>query len=262
MSFIRSLAKAALPPAVTVRLRATFKRHELERLLLPALCDPKKAGLDIGAALGAYTWPLSRLCQSCIAFEPNPLQAAYLRRALGKSVRIENCALSDQDGETTLLIPLERGRDMAGLATVGSGEWLQGREVRRQTVIMHRLDSFDLPPVGFIKLDVEGHELAVLKGAGNLLRRDKPILLTELEERFAEGAIAQVASLLEPLDYRGFFLEKDRFRPWQTFNVSIHQAMENWGVIGRYINNFIWITEQALPSAAERLSRLGYPLNS
>jgi FkbM family methyltransferase len=258
MSRIRQFAKAVLPPAATIRLRATFKRHENERKLLPALCDPARAGVDVGAALGAYTWPLSRLCKSCTAFEPNPLQAAYLRRAFGNTVRIENVALSNISGEIELVIPLDNGRDMAGLASISPGEIFSGRAVRRQKVAMRTLDSFALGPTGFMKVDVEGHELAVLEGATDLLRRDQPIVLVELEERFASGSVARVCTFLEQMGYRGLFLEQQVLKPVMAFDALRHQAMENWGTIGAYINNFIFLPQQTFAATLGRLVRLGY----
>jgi FkbM family methyltransferase len=258
--FMRSLAKSVLPPVVTVRLRAAFKRHELERALLSALCDPARLGVDVGAALGAYTWPLSRLCRGCIAFEPNPAQASYLRRAFGGAVRVENVALSDHSGETELVIPLENGREMAGLASISSDGMFAGQAVRRQKVGLRTLDSFALGPTGFIKLDVEGHELAVLGGAVALIGRDHPVLLVELEERFAAGSIARVREFLDAMGYCGLFLQEGRLCPIEAFDPAVHQSMVNWGSIGAYINNFLFIAQPAYAATQARLARLGYPV--
>jgi len=258
MSLIRSVAKAVLPPPLTIRLRAVFKQHEPERALLPALCDPAQMGLDIGAALGAYTWPMSQLCVGCVAFEPNPGQARYLRRALGGNARVENLALSDHDGEVELVIPLGRAGDQAGLATIAPGAWLGGTPVERVKVTARRLDSFSMPPVGFIKLDVEGHELAVLKGAQRRLARDQPTLLVELEERFGEGSIARVRDFLTPLDYRGLYLNGRQLHSIAAFDPTLHQQMAHWGTPGAYINNFIFVAQYRFAAARRRIAQLGY----
>ncbi len=258
MSLIRTIAKSVLPAPVTVRLRAAFKHHELERRLLPALCDPFRAGLDVGAALGAYTWPLSRLCSGCIAFEPNLIQADYLRRAFGAALRVENVALSNRNGDIELVIPVENGRDMAGLATIGAVTQFDGCNTRRQMVAMRTLDSYELMPVGFMKVDVEGHELAVLEGATAVLRRDRPNLLVEVEERFAEGSIARVQAFLERLGYRGMFLENQRLRPLGAFDLPVQQSMANWGTVGSYINNFIFCADEHLAATGDLLAQLGY----
>jgi FkbM family methyltransferase len=262
MSLVRTIAKTMLPPPVTIRLRAAFKHHELERALLPALCEPGKAGLDIGAALGAYTWPLAKLCATCIAFEPNPTQARYLREAFGSKVHIENVALSDRDGETELFVPLKDGKDQSGWATIAPGDWIKDNEVRRLKVPMRTLDSFQLKTVGFIKLDVEGHELAVLQGGSALLQRDRPKLLVELEERFGEGSILRVREHLEALGYRGLFLDGGRIFPIAEFDAAKNQTMTEWGKLGTYINNFMFVSSDRYANFKDRLFRLGYPLEA
>jgi len=260
MSLIRSIAKAALPPPLTVRLRAAFKKHEPERALLPALCDPARGALDIGAALGAYTWPLSRLCASCIAFEPNADQARYLRRAFGGKIIVNAFALSDREGDIELVIPQGKGNDQAGQATIAPAAWMEAQPVRRVRVAMRTLDSIALDPVGFVKLDVEGHELAVLCGARALIARDRPTILVELEERFGEGSVERVREFLEPQGYRGRFLDGRRLRPVASFDPARHQVMAEWGNLGIYINNFIFLPEERQTETHARLSRLGYAI--
>lgn len=262
MALLRRLIKAVLPPPVTIRLRAAFKRHEPEQALLPALCDPTRSGLDIGAALGAYSWPMAKFCSRCIAFEPNPDQARYLRQAFGGRVQVENLALSDRDGEIALLIPLSNGNDRAGQATISPGPWLDDRAIRRVTVAMRTLDGLGLDGVGFIKLDVEGHELAVLEGGRALLVHEMPTVLVELEERFGEGSIARTRGLMEELGYHGLYLDGATVRPIANFDPQRHQQMAHWGKEGLYINNFIFIAQNGFDAACERLHRLGYPVEA
>jgi FkbM family methyltransferase len=262
MALIRTLVKAVLPPPLTIRLRAAFKQHEAERALLPALCDSARVGVDVGAALGAYSWPLSQLCAGCIVFEPNPNQARYLVNALGNKVRVEAVALSDHEGEVELTIPLEGDVAQAGLATIAPGTWLDGVPVQRIQVPMRTLDSFKFRPAGFIKVDVEGHELAVLQGGARLLTRDKPTLLIELEERFGEGAIARVREFLVSLGYRGFYLDGKQIHSVAAFDPSRHQQMAHWGIPGAYINNFIFIAESNLTAVDRRLAGLGFAVGS
>jgi FkbM family methyltransferase len=262
MSLVRRFFKAVLPPPVTIRLRAAFKHHEPERALLPALCDPARAALDIGAALGAYTWPLARLCNACIAFEANPHQANYLRQALGERVRVESVALSDRDGVVELVIPQGSGSDLAGQATIAPGAWLEGQPVQRVRVPMHTLDGYNLPLAGFIKLDVEGHELAVLQGGRTLLAKERPTILVELEERFDAGSIARVQDFLVPLGYRGLYLNRGQLYDIAGFDPALHQKLEDWGRQGIYINNFVFIAQDNFEAVRQRLRRLGHPVEA
>jgi len=135
---------------------------------------------------------------------------------------------------------------------------MKDTKVRRIKVAMRALDNLVLPPTGFIKLDVEGHELAVLKGGKSLIIRDRPILLVELEERFGDGSVARTREFLEPQGYRGLFLDRAVLRPIVAFDPAVHQAMTQWGNPGAYINNFIFIPEDGYSAARRRLAHIGY----
>src|ERR1019366_7519 len=98
----------------------------------------------------------------CVAFEPRTAAADELRRIFQRApVRVEECALSESDGQATFPEPV---RD-AGRSTLAESNPLEGMgDVKAQSVGTRRLDSYAFADVGFIKIDVEGHELAVLRG--------------------------------------------------------------------------------------------------
>jgi FkbM family methyltransferase len=171
---------------------------EEEAALLPSLCDRRLVSVDIGANLGGYTWLLRRFSKSVIAFEPNPDLAARLTRLMrvAPSVTVHNCALSDSDGTVVLRIPDDHGR-----STLEAANTLHGRETREVPVPARRLDGIVLGRVGFIKIDVEGHELAVLRGAERLLRDSHPNLLIEATDEHRAGALASVREFLAALGY-------------------------------------------------------------
>jgi hypothetical protein len=160
------------------------------------------------------------------------------------------------------VIPQDRGDEQAGQATIAPTAWLEAQNVRRVRVAMRTLDTMALDPVGFIKVDVEGHELAVLRGAHALIARDRPTMLVELEERFGEGSIARVREFLEPQGYRGLFLDGKNLHPVAAFDPARHQMMANWGTLGSYINNFIFLPEERQTETHARLSRLGYAVEA
>jgi hypothetical protein len=78
----------------------------------------------------------------------------------------------------------------------------------------------------FLKIDVEGHELAVLEGGRRTLEQNHPRILVECEGRHrASGDVQPVFNLLKSLGYTGsFFHEGDR-RPLSEFEPSVHQRM-------------------------------------
>lgn len=147
--------------------------------------------LDIGANVGLYAWFLDRHRSphsTLYAFEPNPEAARLLRRTIGvrpKSVVLE-IAASDRDDSGELVVPDGPfGAPISALAWVRSqGGWAERRVLR---IAMRRIDSLvqdgtiSVVSPAFIKIDVEGGEALVLRGAVGVLRRHRPVIYFECE---------------------------------------------------------------------------------
>ena len=191
--------------------------HEPEAAFLPALCDRARVSVDVGANLGGYTLLLRKHSARVIAYEPNPDLATRLERVfrLSRSVEVRRCALSDTSGLAALRVPSDHGR-----STIEAANDIGGREASPVEVETRRLDEEGLGEVGFIKIDVEGHELAVLRGAEGILRRCQPALLIEASEELVPGALVAIQAFLEPLGYRGCVAENGSLRPVQPSDVA------------------------------------------
>jgi FkbM family methyltransferase len=160
------------------------------RLLRPFI--PRDGGcLDIGANHGRFALELARVGCRVLAFEPLGFNLAIIRPAsvLAGRVRIEPIALGEADGEAVMYVPLRRdGRPRHGSAFVAADdaaalERAGGERVVRQRVPIRRLDDLDLAwvgAIGFIKMDVEGHEASVLRGGGRVLAEHHPSILMEV----------------------------------------------------------------------------------
>ena len=186
---VRCLERYA--PKLTVRHRAakSLRSGEPELKLLPILCEQDKTSFDIGSSIGIYTYFLRWYSHNVVAFEPNPSLAALLRRSFRDRVIVEECALSDHHGHTDLMIPIYTGIEYPGLASIESNVDRHYPEMRVIQVALRMIDDFQDRRVGFIKIDVEGHELHVLHGGKNLIQRDRPSFLIEAEERHRFGAM-------------------------------------------------------------------------
>jgi FkbM family methyltransferase len=215
--------------------------------LVASLCDPDRVSLDIGADVGEFSIAMLASSRSVIAFEPRPTQAQDLVSmftAVGVPVKVEPVALSDKPGVTTMrVVESEPGR-----STIDTGNVLNdvdGGGVQSIDVPVKRLDDLHLDDVGLIKVDVEGHELAVLRGATETLTRNQPVLVVEAEERHHPNAVSEITELLAGLGYTGVF-ELDGVRyPIEEFDPAVHQNPANigtgedgWTEHGVYVNNF------------------------
>jgi FkbM family methyltransferase len=180
--------------------------------------------VDIGAHDGLLTIPLARLPDSrVLAFEPLPnafarLQAA-LRSAFGgapANVACHHLALGDHQGSITLAMPVLDGvaqEQWASTAKDYAAHVSARVSVERFTVPMRTLDDFALADVTAIKLDAEGAEYEILRGARETLLRCRPVLTLEVEERHREGSTYAVPAYLDALGYDVFFELKGAWHP-------------------------------------------------
>jgi FkbM family methyltransferase len=253
-------AKRSLAPLVKVVAPRSFYRRKYRILrdlaaanpeiqLVGSLCDPNRVSLDIGADVGEFSIAMLASSRSVVAFEPRPAQAralAAMFNAVDAAVRIEAIALSDQPGTTAMRV-LEFDPGRSTIDAANSLTDTDGSPVQTIDVEVKRLDDLELGDVGLIKIDVEGHELAVLRGAAGTLQRHRPTLVVEAEERHHVGAVAAITGFLTGLGYTGYFTVDGNRRSISEFDPAEHQDPANiagwkdgWTTRGTYVNNFVF----------------------
>jgi len=199
-------------PPLTHRLRLWYNvglaRGEPELRFVPALIDRTRAALDIGAHRGIYANVLARHATHVHAFEPHPALCAYLRNVMPAQVTVHPVALSSEEGSVTFRIP--RGGSYLGLGqgTLEAKPIFHVENFSEIEVRASLLDREVREPVGFIKIDIEGHELAALRGGRELLARDHPVLMVEIADNGGLRHYAEVASFLADFGYRPYWLER------------------------------------------------------
>jgi FkbM family methyltransferase len=254
---LRSLVSRSLK-VVSPALWQKIKYHEYsseswaepEFHLVREFVDPNRHAIDAGVHLGMYTRRFSELAKGVIAFEANPDSAAFARRSLGHLARIEAVALSSEAGTARLRVPLRPEGAMPWAGTISADHALYDLEYRTVEVPTRRLDDYDLPPIGFIKIDVEGHEEAVLNGAWALIARDRPCLMIEIEERHNAGAVRRIAAEFKDRSYQVLFHDGTQYQDIAVFSVERHQSIGS----PPYINNFFFVPREKrkAPSAVQR----------
>jgi FkbM family methyltransferase len=175
--------------------------------------------------------------------------------AVGVPVRVEAVALSDRRGTTKMrILTADPGRSTIETANPLDDE--DRSPCAEITVRVRRLDDYQFDSVGFMKIDVEGHELAVLNGAVVTIERNRPALLIELEERHRKNAVADTASLLKSLRYDGYFLLEGRVCSIGEFDRDLHQNpanisswKEGWKRRGTYANSFVFLPIELMGAA-------------
>jgi FkbM family methyltransferase len=186
---------------------------DYERREIDLLAQHLPAGgvlVDVGANVGRHTIKLARRVEglTVLAFEPVRRTRATLCRNLernGVADRVEVHGLALADADRTLRITT--GFQAANFVVPdGAVAAPAGVEEVRARPLDDVLDERGAAHVDAIKCDVEGAELAVLRGARRTLARDRPALLVEVDERWAARyghRGADVAELLRGHGYRG-----------------------------------------------------------
>jgi len=158
-----------------------FTPDEPEDAILGELVGQGDWVLDIGANIGHYTKRFSDLvglAGRVIAIEPVPATFSLLCRNVNcfrySNVTLLNFAGSDADGEVNFRVPLLD----SGLKNYYMAQIVTGTGELRTLALP--IDSLKIShSVALAKIDVEGHEFAVLKGMSNIIRRDYPVLIVE-----------------------------------------------------------------------------------
>ncbi len=226
-------ALRARRPVLAAELTWAWKRRQGDPAvrIVHALARPGQQILDIGANWGLFTGRLGRLAGPTghvEAFEPLPAHAATLRALAAQlpAVDVHMTALSDHEGEAELVVPVQDGEPLTALAHLDAPAPPAAGE-RRVPVPLRTLDAVlgeDHAPVDLVKCDVEGHELEVLRGAERTLRRGRPALVLEIEERHRPGGgVAEVVDHLAGLGYAGRAVRHDRVVPLAEFDVERDQ---------------------------------------
>jgi FkbM family methyltransferase len=199
------------------------KPHEVEFEILKYLrFSDDECLVDVGANQGQSieSIRLFNKMTPLIAFEPNSLLAARLKRRYAKyasQTEIRACGLSDVHEAKELHVPVYRGYVYDGLASFDRSAaegWLNSTTVflfsekrlhlNKLPCDVETLDEQKLAP-GFIKVDVQGLECKVIKGGLATLKAFEPVLLLE-----SPGQSAEMEHILRRLGYSEFRWERGR----------------------------------------------------
>lgn len=224
-----------------------FHKGEPEFKILQHIVDPHRNSVDVGAWKGIYSSWLQKYSKHVYAYEPNPITFRFLNYAKG-NVTATNCAISNKAGTATLRIekvpghkPRKSGRgedfwydDMGGSLRADKF----GDGYKEMQVETRRLDDENLENVGFMKIDVEGHEFEVLEGARQTIESSRPVMLIEIEERHNRKPIAEALAEIESLGYTGFAYTPHGLKSLAMFDSAKHCNPKDYEQY--YIYNFIF----------------------
>lgn len=160
-----------------------------KQLALLKLCRRFRTAIDVGSHIGMWTYNLAPLFQTVRCFEP----VLEHRSCFARNIEAENVIIYP------IALGAERGRVSITTGPTSSGDsWVDGEgDIRMET-----LDSFDFRDIDLIKIDCEGYEENVLRGAQQLLLHCQPVVCVEQKRDMArkfglepKGAVRYLESL-------------------------------------------------------------------
>jgi FkbM family methyltransferase len=164
--------------------------------------------IDVGANKGLYSLELEKISKNVIAFEPIKSLFKELCLILNKNTAIFNYALGNRNEKQIIKIPIIKNSTSYGRASISQ----KFKLFTTETILVRSLDHLikkkiiKVNQLDFIKIDTEGYEFQVIKGAKETIKKYKPILLVELELRNSSIiAIKKIFSLLKKLNYDSFY---------------------------------------------------------
>lgn len=183
----------------------------LPMVMMATLLRVEGIFLDVGANTGVYSVMAGAVVpdRQIVAFEPLPHVIEILKRNLVLNhledrVTLHEVALSSTSGTATFYLP------HPGHGLVETSATLEPNFQKSHSTIDIPVQRFDdvgiQETIGVIKVDIEGHEYAFLRGARETILRDRPIIFAEV---VAPSKRAAISAFLHGIDYLDFRLRPD-----------------------------------------------------
>ena len=218
---------------------AKYRTPELSHI--SNLVKSTQNSIDIGANLGLFTFFMSRASKHVFAFEPNPYPLENLKGLVDSNVTVLPIALGNNDGPVEIKIPHHRKGWSSNGASLASKEIDDGKIINIQC---RKLDSLNIENIGLIKIDVEGFEIEVIRGAKETILKNKPVMIIENETAHTKDTNELFITMNE-LGYDKYICNSIRkLEKIDNFSVEENQknAIRNLDI--NYIQNFIFIPKE------------------
>ena len=201
--------------------RAISKKYEKELALVDLFRDKTKEAIDVGVYRGVYSFKMAENFKHVHSFEPNPLLFSYLNKNLSEiiaNISLYNYALSNKNEFAKLKIPY-RGKsffknNIEEIYQLGRGTIHKNNNFQNfnsYEVECKKLDDIIKDKeISFIKIDVEGHELNVIEGALNIIKKCKPSLLIEIEEKHTKKPVIETVKYITNLGYTANYINNNK----------------------------------------------------
>jgi FkbM family methyltransferase len=260
----RYLGYRAMRTLVEFVWRSQVRSGDLTAALVDHFAVGGSTVVDIGASWGLFSYHLGGLvgeAGAVFSYEPHPMNKPVLEKLVKarSNVRFRPVAVSDLTGNANLQVPVFGSRHVTAQSSLAHGfDGQRGVRVEKVTVPTVRLDDeVGGQRVDLVKIDVEGHELSVLRGAALTLRTYLPTMLIEIEQRHLDCPIKDVFAEIEDIGYALYFIDGPALRPIEEFDLEKHQlssivqrVFTPFSMPAGYVHNFCAVASPGILAGA------------
>ena len=136
---------------------------------------PTRVAIDAGANVGLWSKDLCERFEVVFSVEPNPECIPVLEKNVADNAYVLNFALGSKKGNGELHTPCND----SGSSSMVESHYKNFNQVKKHSVDVCTIDSLTNEKIDFIKIDTQGYELDILKGAAKTLKKSKPIICVE-----------------------------------------------------------------------------------
>ena len=212
------------------RLERSIKNNDENEIeLLERFIEPGTDSIDVGVYRGVYSYEMSKYSKNVHSFEPNPIIFEYINKNLKKIINnifLYNYALSNKNQVIDLKVPIRNEKynreNFEEFYELGRATIHQENTFKRYEkfqITSKKIDEFNFKNnISFIKIDVEGHELEVIKGGEEIISKNKPILLVEIEERHSQSKVSDTINYINKLGYISHYYDNKILKKTSELN--------------------------------------------
>lgn len=180
--------------------------------------------IDVGANEGLFTYVLSKRFQRVHAFEVNKEVANPIAQYNPGNITLHPCGLFSSSRTARFYIPVTKGFASVGWGSFDRDNLPGAKEFIEMDVEVRPLDDFGIASVDFVKIDVEGHEIEVLKGGVKTIEQSRPIVLIEVKDDHLQF----ISAWFLARNFRHYSLEEVFNLQWKNAN-HLHVPAERVG---------------------------------
>jgi len=179
------------------------------------LCNPGNTVIDIGANIGTTLLKMAKICGKngyVLGFEPDPINFKRLQKNIAlnnfTNLSVKQIGLGNKPGRYRLENYIEFNSGGKRISTSGKISSNDSMEVEINTLDNFLSQNYNsLNKIDLIKIDVEGFEFNVLKGAKNTIERYTPVLFIEVDDNNLKAQSASAKELIHLLSETGYSVE-------------------------------------------------------